>query len=70
MIVREMRLRAGLTQRELARRVGVDRSTVTKWELGISAPKARDIPRLATELNCSTDELLRGESIDKSRRST
>ena len=33
--VKAIRLRLGLTQRELAAEVGVARNTVTRWELGL-----------------------------------
>jgi transcriptional regulator with XRE-family HTH domain len=33
--VKAIRLRLGLTQRELAAKVGVARNTVTRWELGL-----------------------------------
>ena len=33
--VRAIRLRLGLTQAELAAKVGVARNTVTRWELGL-----------------------------------
>lgn len=36
--VRTFRRRLGLTQRELARRLGVARATVTRWENGTRRP--------------------------------
>jgi transcriptional regulator with XRE-family HTH domain len=37
-IIREARLRAGLTQAELAERSGRDRTVVARWEQGLVAP--------------------------------
>ena len=37
-VIREARLRAGLTQAELADRTGRDRSVVARWEQGVVAP--------------------------------
>ncbi len=37
--VRNIRQRLGLTQRELADRLGVARNTVTRWELGLMGVK-------------------------------
>jgi transcriptional regulator with XRE-family HTH domain len=37
-LIREARLRAGLTQYELAERSGRDRSVIARWEQGIVAP--------------------------------
>jgi transcriptional regulator with XRE-family HTH domain len=33
--VRTLRLKLGLTQAELAEKVGVARNTVTRWEMGV-----------------------------------
>ncbi len=37
------RRRAGLTQQELARRLGVPQATVARWESGVSEPKFRSV---------------------------
>ena len=37
-LIREARLRAGLTQHELAERSGRDRSVIARWEQGTVAP--------------------------------
>jgi transcriptional regulator with XRE-family HTH domain len=37
-LIREARLRAGLTQTELAERTGRDRSVVARWEQAVVAP--------------------------------
>jgi DNA-binding transcriptional regulator YiaG len=37
--VRAIRQRLGLTQRELAQTVGVERNSVTRWELGLMGIK-------------------------------
>lgn len=57
MRIREWREAAGLTQRELGNGMGVDVSSVTKWETEVALPKARDLPRLARVLGCSISEL-------------
>lgn len=54
----ELRQNAGLTQRELARKIGVDRTTVTKWENGGSAPAIGKLHQLAAALNCTIAELV------------
>ena len=57
--IQNFRIKKGLTQEELADIVGVDRSSVAKWETGKSAPRAAMLPKLADELGCTVDELLR-----------
>ncbi|MGH9199122.1 MAG: helix-turn-helix domain-containing protein, partial [Acidimicrobiia bacterium] len=37
-IVREARLRAGLTQKQLAHRLGTKQSVISRWESGSSSP--------------------------------
>jgi transcriptional regulator with XRE-family HTH domain len=37
-VIREARLRAGLTQAELAARIGRERAQVARWETGVQEP--------------------------------
>lgn len=45
-LIREARLRAGLTQAELADRTGRDRSVVARWEQGVVAPSVETLIEL------------------------
>ena len=56
--VREQRQKLGLKQEELAKLLGVERSTVTKWETGESKPRADMLVKLSSVLGCSVDVLL------------
>lgn len=56
--IRELRQKLKLTQEELAKKLGVERSTVTKWELGESKPRADMLVKLSKILGCSVDILL------------
>lgn len=47
-----------MTQGELSDILGVDRTTVTKWETGDALPRADMLPRVASALGCSMDDLL------------
>jgi transcriptional regulator with XRE-family HTH domain len=60
--VRRERLRAGLSMRELARRLGVSASFLSQFELGQSQAAVSTLFAIATELNLSLDDLL-GHSI-------
>lgn len=53
-----MRERADITQDELSKRLGVDRSTVAKWETGKSFPRPGLLIRLTEIFGCTADELL------------
>ncbi|HEY6792221.1 MAG TPA: XRE family transcriptional regulator [Trebonia sp.] len=60
--VRRERLRAGLSVRELARRLGVSASFLSQFELGQSQAAVSTLFAIATELNLSLDDLL-GHSV-------
>ena len=57
MNIARLRQEAGLRQVGLARAMGVDRSTIAKWESGLSAPKSVVLPRLADALECNIEKL-------------
>ncbi len=57
-MIKKLRVARGLTQAQLAERVGTARSTVAKWETGASMPRIAVLCRLAEVLGCSVDELL------------
>lgn len=45
-LIREARLRSGLTQTELAERTGRDRSVVARWEQAVVAPSLETLLEL------------------------
>ena len=55
--IRELRLKAGLTQGELAEKVGYDRTTIVKWENGSKEPLASTVKAIANVLNVTVSEL-------------
>lgn len=59
MVLRITKLRkaAGLTQTQLAVRMGVAQNSISMWEHEVILPRTRDLPRLAAVLGCSIDEL-------------
>ena len=61
----KLRLRKGITQKELARYVSVDRTTVAKWENGKSKPRVAVLLKLSVVLDCTVDDLLREEKTKK-----
>ena len=57
--MKERRLRGAIpTQREVAEIIGVKESAVSKWERGLSKPRADKLPQLAKLYGCSIEELL------------
>ena len=58
-VMKERRLRGAIpTQREVALILGVKESAVSKWERGLSKPRADKLPTLAKLYGCSIEELL------------
>lgn len=58
-VMRERRLRGAIpTQREVAKILGVKASAVSKWERGVSKPRADKLPILAKLYGCTIEELL------------
>ena len=57
-MLKKMRERKGLLQKEVAERLGVPASALCKWEKGIRMVPSRYLKRLASILECSVDELL------------
>lgn len=55
--VKKLRKSKGLSQSELADKLGVSRTTVTMWESGGQNPRAETVVQLANALGCSIDEL-------------
>ncbi len=53
----EMRKKANLSQEQLAEKVGVSRQTISKWELGETAPDIKQAQKLSQIFNVSLDEL-------------
>lgn len=56
--IRSLREKAGISQSELSKRLGVTRSSVNAWESGLSAPTAVYLIELARYFHVSTDFLL------------
>lgn len=56
--IRTLRETCGLSQSALAKKVGVTRSAVNAWEIGLSIPTAQYLVALAQLFHISTDYLL------------
>lgn len=56
--IKELRERAGLSQSALAKKVGVTRSAVNAWEMGLSIPTTQYVAELAQLFHVSTDYML------------
>lgn len=63
--VASLRKEKGLTQLELAEKMGVTDKAVSKWERDLSFPDVNSIPRLAEIFNVSVDELMQVKTDTK-----
>ena len=61
-MIRKIRRDRDITQRELSEALCVERSTIAKWETGKSKPSPEMYQRIAAVLDCTVDELLKGEN--------
>ena len=61
LFIRDRRLALGLTQQQLAERVGITDKAVSKWERSVSYPDITLLRELAAALEVSVSELLAGE---------
>lgn len=57
MNLKALRLAAGLSEGDLALKMGVTKSTILEWEKETYLPKTRELPALADALCCTIDEL-------------
>ena len=62
LLIRGRRMELGLTQQELAERLHITNSAVSKWERGLSAPDISLLPEIAKELDITVAELIGVES--------
>lgn len=58
-VIKEHRLRAGLSQHGLAIKVGVTASQVSRWERGTAKPAGKNVAALVSILDCEYAELLK-----------
>jgi transcriptional regulator with XRE-family HTH domain len=61
--LREERVRVGISQRELARRLGLSASLISQLESGQSRPSVGTLYSIVTELGVSLDRVIRGGSF-------
>lgn len=54
---RQLRLARGFTQDDLAKKMGVSKSAISRWESGLDEPNARRFPQLAKFLQIDPMEL-------------
>jgi transcriptional regulator with XRE-family HTH domain len=66
--LRDLRLRAGLTEQELAAQLGVTSHTILAWEKGERPVRQEWLFKLAAVLGSSVADLRQAESVARSKR--
>ena len=56
--LKDLRILMGLTQEEVATKIGVSCLTYRRWEYGSTVPNAKHIGKLADILNCTSDDIV------------
>lgn len=64
--IKELRLQAGFTQKELAEALHVTDKAVSKWERGLSAPDTLLLPKLSLLLDTDIEKLI-SKNIDENK---
>lgn len=56
--IRYLREKSGMTQTDLARRLGISRSAVNSWEMALSSPSLTNIVEMTQIFHVSADYIL------------
>lgn len=62
-VLKERRIELVIKQEDLAEQMDVTVQTVSKWERGITEPKATQVAKLAKALNLTEREICQGKKI-------
>ena len=52
------RKKSGLSQVDVAEKLGISAAAVCQWETGKTMPDPRKLPKIAEIFNCTVDELI------------
>lgn len=61
MSIKVARKKAGLSQLDVAKALGITTGAVSMWENGMTQPRPDKLVALADLFKCTVDELLRGD---------
>lgn len=63
--VKELRIKAGLSQNALAKLAGVSQSHISEIEAGVKRVGLKITRKLATALDCSLEDLINEEALEE-----
>lgn len=61
--IEQLRRQRGLTRQQLAEKVDVHHSMVSRWEKGVAQPRAKTLDRLAEFFDLTVEQLLAGDYV-------
>lgn len=61
MNIARLRVNRGLTQTELAEKLGRVQTAISKWECGEATPPSTLLPKIAEILDCTIEDLYKEE---------
>lgn len=56
--IKSIRLKRGITQKELAEKIGVKQKDISRWENDVYKPKVDKLIQIAEALSCDIKDLL------------
>lgn len=62
--LKQLRNEKGLSQEQLAEKIGLSRQSISKWEQGLSTPDVDNFVKLAKIYNVPIESLLKGEPVE------
>lgn len=63
--LKKFRIKAGLTQEELAKKLGKTKNVISNWERGENRPDAETIAKICAILKVTPNEMLSWDEIEK-----
>ncbi len=64
LFIKKLRTKNNMSQKDLARELGIGRENISKWENGVSLPDIENLIIISKIFKVSIDELLQGELND------
>ena len=62
--LKNLRKRLGISQEQLAQRLGISDKTISSWEIGRTEPNMGMVQRIADMFSISTDELIKDDTAE------
>lgn len=68
--LREARTQKGLTQAEIAEKLGITRTTIINWEKGVTTPDREEVEKLSKAFDTDLVKFLHQENVSEANEPT